>query len=182
MGGANKLLLTVGGEPVIASVVREARGSGARDVIVVTGFEAEHVGAVVSGSACRVVHNPAWADGMGVSLAAGITALRAGARGVVVALGDMPRIRTALIDALIDALPDDDPRAVVVPVHAGRRGNPVLLGAAWFPALGALTGDQGARALLAAAGVRIIEIAADPGVLQDVDDPADVAALRDGTD
>jgi molybdenum cofactor cytidylyltransferase len=65
----------------------------------------------------------------------------------------------------------------VVPVHAGQRGNPVLLNRRLLAAeLAALTGDRGAGRLLARR-TDIREVALDPAVLQDVDTPAALAEL-----
>ena len=60
----------------------------------------------------------------------------------------------------------------VLPTFDGRRGNPVLLGRALFPEISSLSGDQGARRLLAQHAGQVLEIAVDdPGVLRDVDRP-----------
>ncbi|HRJ62389.1 MAG TPA: 4-diphosphocytidyl-2C-methyl-D-erythritol kinase, partial [Azospirillaceae bacterium] len=61
----------------------------------------------------------------------------------------------------------------------GRRGNPVLWGRAHFAAIQQLTGDVGARALLAERADRLVlvETAAD-GVLIDVDTAEDLEKVR----
>jgi molybdenum cofactor cytidylyltransferase len=51
----------------------------------------------------------------------------------------------------------------------------VAIGSGYFEELQALGGDQGARTLLAAHGAELELIAVDdPGVLRDVDTPADL--------
>jgi molybdenum cofactor cytidylyltransferase len=63
-------------------------------------------------------------------------------------------------------------------VRAGRRGNPVLWPRAHFPALMALTGDQGARSLLAGLD-DVVEVAAgDDGIFTDIDTPDDLTSIR----
>jgi molybdenum cofactor cytidylyltransferase len=91
-----------------------------------------------------------------------------------VLLGDMPLVAPDELAAIAAAV--DGPEAVAVPVHAGRRGNPVGFGRAWFPRLAALTGDRGARALIA--GAAVTEVPAGPEVLLDCDTPEALAALR----
>ena len=60
------------------------------------------------------------------------------------------------------------------PVHAGRRGNPVILARSLFPDILALRGDIGARAILTDLGDRLLTVPVDDsGVLRDIDTPAD---------
>ena len=61
--------------------------------------------------------------------------------------------------------------------HQGRRGHPVGFSAELFSDLVQLTGDEGARRLIARYPSRGVEVA-DPGVLIDVDTKADLAAVR----
>ena len=108
------------------------------------------------------------AEGMGVSLRAGIEALRPDSDGAFVFLGDMPRVPLGLARDLVHALiPGID---AVAPHFAGRRGHPVLFGRGCFPALRA-------REVLAGLGDRLALVdSADPGVLFDVDRPEDLAS------
>ena len=115
------------------------------------------------------------AAGMGNSLAAG-AALVDNCSAVLVCLGDMPLVKTATIEALLTAFNVLSPTAVCLPIQAGRTGHPVLFGAAHLPALRNLSGDTGARSLLA--GLDICKVSVDdPGIFLDIDTPADLAAL-----
>ncbi|PXA96530.1 molybdopterin-guanine dinucleotide biosynthesis protein MobA, partial [Caulobacter sp. D5] len=59
---------------------------------------------------------------------------------------------------------------IAAPVHAGRRGHPVLFARRWFEDLAALAGDRGAQGVLTKAGDAIALVETDdPGVLFDVD-------------
>lgn len=113
---------------------------------------------------------------MGYSLAAGVAASR-DARGWLVALADMPCIRVATLQAVAELIGGG--AALAAPSYAGRRGHPVGFAARWRGALLALEGDEGARAILEQSRflLHVLETD-DPGVLQDVDSPADLAALR----
>jgi len=108
--------------------------------------------------------------GMGSALAQAVQA-SASAGGWVVALADMPWLPPDVIRAVADAI--DAPERVVAPVHAGQRGHPVGFGAGWDSRLAALSGDEGARALLRDATIHLLETD-EPGVLRDVDTPADL--------
>ena len=83
-----------------------------------------------------LVANPDFAQGLSTSLKAGIAAVPAGCDGALVLLGDMPQIEACDLDRLIEAFA---PGAIVVPVHEGRQGNPVLWARSPFP------GDHAAR-------------------------------------
>jgi molybdenum cofactor cytidylyltransferase len=60
---------------------------------------------------------------------------------------------------------------VVVPMHEGRRGNPVLWSRRYFPDLMALEGDRGARDLIARDPAAVVSVDAGPAVLTDIDTP-----------
>lgn len=108
--------------------------------------------------------------GMAHSLAAGVHALAGHrCRAVAVMLGDMPWISTSSLQVLTQAA---DPERIVFPVHAGERGHPVIFGRRFWHELEALTGDQGAKAIVAANELAWLRIGVDdPGVLRDVDTP-----------
>jgi molybdenum cofactor cytidylyltransferase len=101
------------------------------------------------------------------------------ADGALVLLGDMPRLEARHVDRLIAAFAAEGGHAIVVPVHQGRRGNPVLWPRAYFGALMQLEGDAGARRLLAEhpVDVREVELGTD-AIFIDVDTPEALAQLR----
>lgn len=169
-GVATKLTVLVDGIPMVRRVALAARASRASPIIVVTGHAATAVEAALADLDVATVHNEAFAEGLAGSLETGLAALPPEAQGLIVLLGDMPAVTTALLDRLIDAFATNRDVDAVVPVHDGRRGNPALLGRALFPAVARLRGDEGARRLLA--GARTLELAVgDPGILFDVDAP-----------
>jgi molybdenum cofactor cytidylyltransferase len=181
MGEANKLLADVGGKPMLRHAVEAAQASQAQQVLVVVGHQADEVRMALAGLDVALVANPDFATGLSSSLKAGIRALPQGAAGALVLLGDMPRVETAHLDAMIAAFASQAENAIVVPVHQGRRGNPVLWPADLFAEMLALEGDVGARSLLArhAPRVREIDLGTD-AILMDVDTPDALAQLRDG--
>ena len=178
--GDSKVYAELDGRPLVAHVVEAAASSRAAPIVVVTGRDAERATSALAGYAVEFVHNPLFAEGMASSIAAGLAAVPAGTEAVLVLLADMPRVAPATLDALIVAFGRERPDAVV-PVHGGRRGNPVLIGRGLFPALMRLTGDEGARRILADGAHRVLSCAVDdPGVLLDVDTRAALDALSGG--
>jgi molybdenum cofactor cytidylyltransferase len=89
----------------------------------------------------------------------------------LVALGDMPHVAPATLQALADALKAGAP--IAAPAMQGRRGNPVGFGRVHLDALLALQGDQGARRLLQGCPVTEVPVE-DPGIFRDIDTPADL--------
>jgi len=179
---SSKLLADLEGKPLVRHVVLAALGSRAAGVIVVTGHAAEGVRQALAGLDVRFVHNPDFAAGMASSLLAGLAALDPRASGALVLLGDMPCITSAIIDILIARFEAGGASAdAVVPVFEGRQGNPVLLGRAVFPALRALTGDQGARRVLAEPGRTVLSCPIEDAAIEaDVDTRDALERLRVG--
>jgi molybdenum cofactor cytidylyltransferase len=174
-GGANKLLAEIDGEPLVRRAVRAARDGGLAEVVVVTGHQAEAVTAALDGLAVRFVHNPDFAEGQSTSVRAGIAAVPADCEAAMVLLGDMPAVDAATVRAVADAYGPARGSLVVVPVHAGRRGNPVLWARRYFADLAALTGDRGAREIIDRDPAAVATVDAGPGVLVDVDTPEALA-------
>ena len=174
-----KLVAVLDGVALLRHAVATARASrAAAPVVVVTGHAAAQTRAALDAEpSCRLVHNPDYATGMASSLRTGLAALPPEAAGVLVLLGDMPRVAPRTLDQLIDAFAAAEADAVV-PAFRGRAGNPVLLGRSLFARLAALNGDEGARRLLNEPWCRTLSCEVDdPGILADVDTPGDLAAL-----
>jgi len=120
-----------------------------------------------------VILPPLRGGGMGDSIAAGVSA-RADAAGWLLLPADMPRVRPTTMQQVALAL---QTHAVAYAQHRGRRGHPVGFAAELFSELVALTGDEGARRLVARYPALGVEVD-DPGVLLDIDTVQDLAALR----
>ncbi len=176
----SKLVARFGGKPLVRHAAEAALASRARPVVVVTGHAREAVEAALAGLPLLFAHNPDFASGLASSLKTGVAALPARVAGALVLLGDMPAIEAPLLDRLIAAFAARPLALAAAPVHAGRRGNPVLLSRALFAALSRLEGDEGARRLLREADPqRIVEVDVESGgVTLDIDTPGELAAAR----
>ncbi|MBD8634185.1 nucleotidyltransferase family protein [Oxalobacteraceae sp. CFBP 8755] len=121
---------------------------------------------------CTVTVCPDADSGMGLSLAHAIRHAPLDTHGGwLVALGDMPFVADATLQALVRAIVDG--AGIAAPLFDGRRGNPVAFGAIHHAALLALDGDQGARRLLTSSPVTTIAVP-DPGILRDIDTQGDL--------
>lgn len=173
--GGGKLLAAWDAGVLLEGALAAAFAAPVRSVTVVIGADAQAVADAARAFDPRalIIHNPDHAEGMGASLRTGIASLPDDADGVFVFLGDMPRVPTAVLGRMAQALIDG--ALAAAPVFAGRRGNPVLLDRTLFPQLLALTGDAGARGVLQGLGERLALVdSPDDGVLFDVDERSDL--------
>jgi molybdenum cofactor cytidylyltransferase len=115
---------------------------------------------------------------LSTSVKAGLRAVPTDCDGAIVVLGDMPRITPSLIDRMIAAFSPEDGRSVVVAVHEGKRGNPVLWARQFFAEIERIAGDTGAKTLVSRHEELVCEIEAGPQSLSDVDTPEALAELR----
>lgn len=175
--GSNKLLLDVLGQPMVRRAAAVCQAAGLSPLIAVLGHEASRVAQALSGLPVQCVHNENFSDGMASSLTAGLAALPTGTEAALICLADMPLLMREDISALCAAFAPERGRAICVPVHQGRRGNPVLLGRAIFPALAGLSGDEGAKSIIRQHAHLVAEVPASAGVLTDIDTPDAYAAF-----
>jgi molybdenum cofactor cytidylyltransferase len=177
--GRHKLAQPLGASSVLAQTLACAIASHLRTVVVTT---AAFVDVARSSVAARdvVVLPDVGSDGsaslgMGTSIAAGVRASSDSA-GWLVLPGDMPLVRPATLLAVARAL---DHHAVAYPQHGGRRGHPVGFAAELYPELTELSGDEGARRIVARYPAFAVDLD-DPGILIDIDTEDDLDALRRG--
>ncbi|MEM9009627.1 MAG: molybdopterin-binding/glycosyltransferase family 2 protein [Pseudomonadota bacterium] len=183
MGGRDKLLEQVGGQPILRQVAETARASRADAVHVVLPPEAAARREALTGLDLAIVEAPGWAEGMAASLRAGIAALPAKADAAVILLADMPEVTAAHIDRLIAAFSPEDGREICRAATAdGRVGHPVLFGRRFFETLSQLSGDIGARPVVAEGADYLVDVATEgQGAVIDLDTPeawADWRAAR----
>lgn len=171
--GADKLLHPLpDGTPIGVASARALRAAVGR-VVAVVRPGAVDLARALEGEGVEVTVCERAAEGMGTTLAHAVRAA-AGAEGWVVALGDMPYLRVETIRRVADALSTGV--TIAAAAYRGERGHPVAFAARLRPELERLSGDAGARALVAAhrAVLALVEVD-DPGVLRDIDVPADLA-------
>ena len=183
MGSANKMLVDVDGVPMVVHAARAMLNSNVSPVIVVLGHESEQVENALKEMDLRFVRNPDYTDGLSTSLRAGLSALPAICDGAVVALGDMPSVRAGDLNILIDEFDPGAGQSIIVPTHAGKRGNPVLWARRYFEEISSVSGDVGARHLIGANADQVHEVSTvNPGVLIDLDTPEAVASHNENSD
>ncbi len=154
--GSAKQLAPLHGRPLLEhALLAMAAATRVQHAAVVLGFDADQILAGVERHGADAVICASWEDGQAASLRAGIEALAPSCDAIVITLGDQPAIDPRAIDRVVEArgAGSDAVRAT----YAGRPGHPVLIERRLFDRVAALSGDEGARNLLSAAAVALID-------------------------
>ena len=178
--GADKALLDYRGKAFLAHLV-DLFLPRVSPVVVVLGHNAEKIRAAMGrlGSLphLEIVVNPQYRDGQLSSLQTGIRALPADSTGALVTLVDHPAVSASTIDAMVERFRSGQ-AALLIPRYEGRRGHPVLFSRRVLDDLLALPATATAKQVVHAhQGETLYLDVSDPGVLQDVDTPADYQSL-----
>jgi molybdenum cofactor cytidylyltransferase len=174
--GGDKLLSTLSDGRPLASAALTALAGGVDAVIAVVRSGDTTLSSLLETSGAVVVACADAADGMSASLACGVREVQRRfpqAHGAVIALADMPWLSSSTVRRVAASLRRGV--GLAAPVYRGTRGHPVAIGAPFFAELLTLSGDEGAKRLLALHDPELERIDVDdPGVLRDVDTREDL--------
>lgn len=126
MGAHNKLLLPVGGIPMIRHMVNIYAAATSGPILVVTGHERNKIELALNGSIASTVFNPDFELGQPTSVACGLKN-SPDADVVLMGLGDQPLLRPADLTALINSHNTGDAGRISIPQHGPNRGNPIVI-------------------------------------------------------
>ncbi len=172
--GQPKLLLPLGGEPLVRRVVREVMSAGFEDVLVVVGAEHEQIVAALDGLGVRTVLNADHATGMGSSFRAAIGALTDSAAAMF-ALADQPLVTADEFRQLRDSY--EKRKGGIISVRYGDvTAPPHLFDRAYFQELAVL--EHGARPVLQRHAAETTILRFPPELLLDIDTPEDYERAR----
>jgi molybdenum cofactor cytidylyltransferase len=167
--GTQKLLLPLGGEPLVRRAVREVTDAGFDDVLVILGSDHEQILAALNGLAVRHAVNAQYASGMGSSFRTAVEHLPDSAAAMF-ALADQPFVGAHEYRTLLDAYRQQTP-----PIVSVRYGTvmapPHLFEREFFPELARL--QHGARSVLQRHLERTMVLQFPPDLLIDIDTPED---------
>lgn len=167
--GRHKLLLPIGGVPIVRRVAGEILNAGFEDVLVVAGYRHDAVLAALDGLPVRHAVNAEFASGMGSSFRAAVGALVDSAAAMF-ALADQPLLEAADYRRLLDTY-----RAGAAGIVSVRYGEvtapPHLFSRRYFPELAEL--EHGARPVLRRHAAATVVLDFPPERLLDVDTPDD---------
>lgn len=165
--GGDKLLHPLGGKPLAAHIADTLAAMPLGHRIAVCPAGNPDRAAVFEERGFAVVENPDPSRGLASSLALGARrAIDLDARAMLVCLADMPYVTADHLDALLDALATAD---VAASEAAGIRSPPAAFARLVVAGLTRLSGDRGAREILA--GAAVVPMA--PAQARDFDTPGD---------
>jgi molybdenum cofactor cytidylyltransferase len=167
--GSQKLLLPLGGEPIVRRTVRQICDAGFDEVLVVVGHQHEHVLASLAGLPIRTAINPDYQTGMGSSFRTAVEHLSTSSAAMF-ALADQPFVTTREYRAVLDAYRRQAPLLVSVR-YGDVTAPPHLFARALFPELAVLT--HGARSVLERHAAETVVLQFPPDLLMDIDTPED---------
>ncbi len=178
MGGSAKMLLEVGGMPMIRRTVQNVLAFRPAETIVVTGHRAEDVAHALADLPASCIFNRDFAQGQPTSVAAGVRALTQACDAVMIMLGDQPLVTMDHINQLAALYARLDHESILVPFYEGKRGNPILFASRHIPVVIGGGLNIGCRKLIEthANDVYRTEVESDVYAL-DCDTPGDYARL-----
>lgn len=175
--GDFKPLMPLGGVTLLERAVDLFRSVGVRQVRVVVGHRAADLLPVVDRAGARAVVNADYPSGMYSSVKAGMADLDASIAHVFVLPVDIPLVRPATVQAMLDACPLNA-SAICYPTFAGRRGHPPLIGTRHVPAVLGHCGEGGLAAVLERLQGHAVDVPViDEFILADADGPEDFRRL-----
>ncbi len=180
MGGTDKLLLEVDGEPLIRRQGRIARAVAGAPVIVTLPPRPHPRYRALHGLGLRLVPVPHADEGMNASIRTGIAALPDTAPAAMLLLADLPELTENDLNTVLQAHEEKPDNLVWRGATQDLKpGHPVIFDAALFDTIQHLTGDGGARDVVALAGNRVVLVPLpDQHARRDLDTPEDWADWR----
>ncbi|WP_411818572.1 NTP transferase domain-containing protein [Hyphococcus sp. DH-69] len=173
-GSANKLLANLSGRPLADHIAQWIETTPIGQKFVVVPHGEEMLAEIFTGRGFTILENSNPDAGQGASLAMGVKAITQtlSPAGIFVALADMPFVQPDTFLRLAATIGNAN---LAIATDGKRTTPPALFAKTLFPALIALTGDQGAKQILDAHGP-IARLPVDPEQLRDIDTPTDLGA------
>ena len=146
--GNEKVLLAIGGQPLLRRIVREVVALGLSEILVVANEQNEAVVlAALSDLPVHVRVNRRAAEGMGTSIALAAAAVAVTSRALLLLQGDQPFVDRGMLRRLIAEWESGAP-SFVAASYGGVVTTPVLFARPLLSELGELDGDRGAKSIL----------------------------------
>jgi molybdenum cofactor cytidylyltransferase len=175
--GYNKLCVRVDGEAVIRKTVRLFIEGGTGEITVVTGHERERIEGELIGFPVAFAHNPKPEEGMSSSIKAAMPTICASDL-VLFHLGDKPLVTRDALRQVLQAY-DEGRGSVVVAVHQGIKGHPVLIDIRkHLSSIRAVEGEGGLRGVVTQNSSDVCCVEAGEGAILDIDTEDDMNFLR----
>jgi molybdenum cofactor cytidylyltransferase len=171
--GKLKQLLPLGQSTILEKTIENVTASEADETIVVLGHRAGEIIPRINRTPVKIIVNPRYQDGMSSSIIAGLMAVEPEADAVMLVLADQPFIYGQVINRLLNEFRNHR-KGIVIPIHRGKRGHPVIISLRYRAELLALEGDIGAREIISRHSEDAHEVEVDsPLITIDIDTEED---------
>lgn len=180
MGGIDKLMQEVDGQPLIRRQAAMARAATYAAVIVALPSPPHPRYCALAGLDVTSLPVPEAEEGMNASLRTGFSALPAGSPAAMLLLADLPDLTRSDLDTVFQAVDlKSDYLIWRGATLTGAPGHPIVFSAALFDQFTRLEGDSGGRGIVAAAAGKVMLVPLpDQHARRDLDTPEDWAAWR----
>jgi len=146
--GEQKLLMPLGGKPVLQWVLENALASALHEIVcIMRDLQAVRRKISLVDERLYWLTNHAADQGQSTSVIAGLWAIDPKSVGALVLVGDEPMVQHELIDSLVERFKTTN-ALIVAPSFRGQTRNPVLFRRDLFPELLQLTGDRCGQGLI----------------------------------
>jgi molybdenum cofactor cytidylyltransferase len=168
--GSPKQLADIDGKPMLQHCIDQANKVLPDMIYTVLGNQHRNIAANITGT--QLILNPDWQEGIGKSIATGVTYLRADYDAILVLLADQPRVKSLHLQKLISLFDGHRP---VCSYYQQSVGVPAIFPKVNFDTLSKLSGDKGAKALLLGMADDMLSLPL-PEASFDIDRPEDLAS------
>lgn len=147
--GSCKLLADIDGKPMLQRSIELAQSTNASLIRIVTGrWHQEIKQAQTSGliDDIDLIYNPDWQQGLGNSIATGVSQIASLCDEALILLADQVRLSSEDLKRLTRR---KDKSQITCASYSKTLGPPAIFPAQFFPKLEKLAGDKGAKAMLA---------------------------------
>jgi len=167
--GRDKILLPFGESTMLETVLARLSLAGVARTVAILRPDLPQAHRIARAAGSEVVVNPDPDEEMLSSIRLGIARLEGSIDAFFVWPADHPAVLPATLESLARAASRD---TAVIPVFAGVRGHPALVGADLIADIASLPASAGLRQLWRSRADAVRELAVDdPGVLENLDDP-----------
>lgn len=198
--GEPKQLLPWGNTTVLGHALNQAVGSKADSVYVALGANFEKIASTLTPTRARILNNVDWQKGMGNTIAYSIKALSdsidnttsantstfikplpaaSANNAAIIMLADQPQVTTAFLNQLIDTYHGQKKRIVATNYVDAGVGVPAIFDQFYFAELMSLSGDTGAKRLIAQNHSDVVAVS-PPSQLIDIDTRETYLSMRQG--
>lgn len=174
--GRLKALLPFGTGTVIEQVLQPLLHAQLAAVVVVLGYRAADITAVIQHFPVQILYNPDYQQGMTTSVQVALRDITPLPDAYLLTLVDQPQLRPELIQQLVFAFAHTG-KGMVIPTHHGKRGHPIILARRYRQEVLALGPRQGLNVVTRGHPDDTLEIPVDSDdILRDMDYQEDYEA------